>query len=255
MIGEKYNLSWNEFSSNAGACFREVFEEKHFADVTIVSNDNFLIQAHKVILSSASVVLKNLLLKITDGHPVLYISEVDKKILLPLIEFIYSGNVEIELDNLDRFISLAQKFQIRGLDPDNSDQNGTREANFTSSNSYVNSSLVDQFMDQKTIQRVDRNYVKNDKTDLTGSSFEYKVVEESFSNQQLKQENENFSLSEYQIPVETETPHGPPVDAIQDNYALNTGQTPIEEHPCSMCDYVGKYRMALWRHKKRLHNQ
>ena len=62
MSTDKFNLSWNDFEHCTRNSFRELINEHEFADVTLVSNDDKQVKAHKVILSSCSPVFKNILL-------------------------------------------------------------------------------------------------------------------------------------------------------------------------------------------------
>ena len=61
---EKFNLKWNEFQLNVTKSFNCLRKEKDFFDVTLVSDDEEHIAAHKVVLSASSEFFKNILKKV-----------------------------------------------------------------------------------------------------------------------------------------------------------------------------------------------
>ena len=73
MDDEKYDLKWKTYSDHLVGVFKDLGEEGHFADVTLVSDDQVQTKAHKVVLSACSPVLKTLLLNNPHSHPLLYL--------------------------------------------------------------------------------------------------------------------------------------------------------------------------------------
>ena len=53
-----YNLSWQTFSSHLAEVSRELYQEKYFSDVTLLSEDLIAVEAHRMVLSAASPVLR-----------------------------------------------------------------------------------------------------------------------------------------------------------------------------------------------------
>ena len=58
------DIKWESFPNHLVGSFRDLLEEQHFADVTLVSDDQIQTKAHKVVLSACSPVLKTLLVQI-----------------------------------------------------------------------------------------------------------------------------------------------------------------------------------------------
>ena len=54
MMAEKISLKWNDFYFNVSKSFRELRHEEYLQDVTLVSDDNTQISAHKLVLSACS---------------------------------------------------------------------------------------------------------------------------------------------------------------------------------------------------------
>ena len=70
---EKFALRWNDFEANASKSFRNLRKEEHFFDVTLVSDDEQIVSAHKLVLSASSQFFKNLLKKSTHSNPLVYL--------------------------------------------------------------------------------------------------------------------------------------------------------------------------------------
>ena len=51
---EKFCLKWNDFKANVSSSFNVLRKEEELFDVTLVSDDEHHIAAHKLILSASS---------------------------------------------------------------------------------------------------------------------------------------------------------------------------------------------------------
>merc|ERR1719427_1315334 len=80
MIEESIRFSWKSFQTHLTSAFRNLQSEESFADVTLVSDDQVQIPAHKIVLSACSPVLKNLLLMNPHPHPLLYLRGVKQQV-------------------------------------------------------------------------------------------------------------------------------------------------------------------------------
>ena len=61
---EKFCLKWNDFQTTVSQSFGKLRQEKDFFDVTLVSDDEKQIQAHKLVFSSSSEFFKNILTQV-----------------------------------------------------------------------------------------------------------------------------------------------------------------------------------------------
>ena len=114
-MAEKFCLKWNDFQTNVSNTFRKLRKSEHFYDVTLVSDDQQQVSAHKVVLSSSSEYFKTILTSNTHSHPMLCLSGVNKGDLENILNFIYNGEIQIYQDNLDQFLDIAQRFRLEGL--------------------------------------------------------------------------------------------------------------------------------------------
>ena len=112
---EKFCLKWNDFQTNMSSSFGQMREHQNFSDVTLVCDGEQQIEAHKVILASSSIFLNNLLKQNKHSHPLLYMRGISTIQLNAVVDFIYHGEVNINQDDLDAFLNLAEELQLKGL--------------------------------------------------------------------------------------------------------------------------------------------
>ena len=112
---EKFCLKWNNFQQNISHSFTKLRRESHFFDVTLVSADQRQTKAHKVVLSACSEFFKSILSENSHGHPLLYIDGISAAQMEQVLDYIYHGEVNIYQEDLDHFLSIAQKLKLEGL--------------------------------------------------------------------------------------------------------------------------------------------
>ena len=109
------SLSWNKFNETVENTFRNLGSSGDFSDITLAGADGELVEAHRAILGSCSPVLKTILLKISNNHPLLYMKGMNIEEINLLLKFVYTGEVTLEKENLERFLETANELQIAGL--------------------------------------------------------------------------------------------------------------------------------------------
>ena len=125
---EKFSLKWNDFQTSATTSFKIARSEEDFCDVTLVSDDEVSIKAHKFVLSSSSSFFKHILLNNPHQHPLLYLSGVNSTYLNFALDYIYQGEVQLFQEELDPFLNAAQVLKIEGLLSNDNDDKYNMEA-------------------------------------------------------------------------------------------------------------------------------
>merc|ERR1712098_580155 len=111
---KKFNLKWNDFQSNVTTTCGQFRNRNHFQDVTLVSDDYVQISAHRIVLSACSGYFNNVLSQNTHSHPLLCLNGIYSSELNNVLDFIYSGELQIHQAELDRFLQIAQRLQLQG---------------------------------------------------------------------------------------------------------------------------------------------
>ena len=114
-MSEKFSLKWDDFHSNISKTFSALRTENDFQDVTLVSADLQQVSAHKVVLSACSKYFKNILQQNRHSNPLLCLDGVTSSELQSVLDYIYQGEVQVYQENLDRFLAVAERFQLEGL--------------------------------------------------------------------------------------------------------------------------------------------
>ena len=112
---EKFSLKWNDFQTNVSKTFSSLRQEEHLFDVTLVSDDEEHIAAHKLVLTASSQFFKNILKKASHASPMIFLSGFKSSDLLLIMDYIYQGEVQILQSDLDGFLEVAQRLRIEGL--------------------------------------------------------------------------------------------------------------------------------------------
>ena len=112
---EKLSLSWNDFNQNVSKTFSSLRHQEDFYDVTLVSDDQEQFSAHKVVLSACSDYFGNTLKKNKHTHPLLCLEGVSSSELNCLLDYVYNGQAQLLQEDLDKFLKIAQRFQLKGL--------------------------------------------------------------------------------------------------------------------------------------------
>ena len=114
-MSEKFSLKWNDFSCNTSSYFSKLRNDEDFHDVTLVSDDQKQVPAHKVVLSSCSDYFRNILKNNKHPHPLLCLHGISSSELDQMLNYVYNGEVMIHQEELDRFLQTAQRFQLKGM--------------------------------------------------------------------------------------------------------------------------------------------
>ena len=112
---EKFCLKWNDFQTNVTKSFSKLRNEDDFFDVTLVSDDKQQVSAHKLVLSSCSDYFKSILRQSKHSHPLLCLEGISSSELNNVLDYIYNGEIQIFHENLERFLQIAERFQLEGL--------------------------------------------------------------------------------------------------------------------------------------------
>merc|ERR1719300_1536303 len=112
---EKLDLDWHTFSDHLFSTSKSFMETKELADVTLISDDQKQLYAHKVFLSAGSEVFRNILINNTHKHPVIYLTNIKHQELEAILQFIYLGKATFYKDKMNDFLSAAKNLQVKEI--------------------------------------------------------------------------------------------------------------------------------------------
>ena len=253
-MAEKFSLKWNDFTSNVSTSFGRFRTADYLHDVTIVSDDHKQISAHKLVLSACSEYFRNIFQNNSKhAHPLLCLEGVSSTDLENMLDYIYNGEIQIYQDNLDRFLSVAQRFRLEGLlsDKNESDHNMSEDTE----SRYIESEIIN---DKDKGIHLKRKMAKNNCPPVTSSRDVGKI------------ENVVVPISAEEM-KDLETKISQYLERCEDGKFRCTlcGKTAtqkieIKDHvegvhlegisvPCPQCDKTFRSRVNLRKHKSRVH--
>ena len=114
-MSDKLNLQWNDFKENITSSFGKLRDNKEFTNVTLAFEDGQVMEAHKVILAASSPFFDNLLQKSKHTHPLIYLRGFKSKDFVSILDFVYFGEANVNEEDLDSFVAIAEDIQLKGL--------------------------------------------------------------------------------------------------------------------------------------------
>ena len=111
----KFQVDKVEFEQERTKVFQSLLKQLSLTDVTLVNDDDLEISVHKIILSSISPVLRKLFERRPQEQPILFLRGVKSDHLRALVDYIYTGEASIDVNNLNEFIQVGKDLKIVGM--------------------------------------------------------------------------------------------------------------------------------------------
>ena len=92
--------------------YKHLLNSNSFVDVTLVTDDNVTMQAHKLVLSANSSLLANILLSNPHPCPILYLRGIKKHALCSLLDLMYTGETKVCQSEVDELLQIAKEFKL-----------------------------------------------------------------------------------------------------------------------------------------------
>ena len=237
----KSTVSWNAFDDSVSTIFRNLMLDTDFTDVTLVFEDDKQIDAHKVVLSSASTFFKRVFVRNPHPKPMLYLKGLRYEDVKSVLEFIYFGQTEICQEKISRFIGIALDLEITGideniLDSEKHDLSTEVNPNQETESLYPHTEIVvddDPFVEEP-LQSVDDKMIPEKSSELVTDSTQSMDDDAKLKNDDCIEGN----IPEYKHSLQ----------------ALKLAYKKGGSFPCSLCDKSFTHLSVLQRHNKIIHD-
>ena len=137
-MSEKISLKSSDFQLNISQSFSALRLDKELCDVTLLTEDQVEILAHKFVLSSSSSFFKSIVRRNSHSDLLIYLNEVSSTTLGLILDYVYLGQAEMSHGQLKTFLSVAEKLKIQNLteiqEPHHDDNVGAPEEVYTEEN-------------------------------------------------------------------------------------------------------------------------
>ena len=112
---DKLSITWGKFQSNL---LKTLKSSEYFTDVTLVSDDLQQVEAHKLVLAACSGYFGSILKTNTHPHPLLCLEGVSSAQLSHILQYIYNGEIMLNQDDVEQFLTIAKRLRLQGLTSD-----------------------------------------------------------------------------------------------------------------------------------------
>ena len=147
-------MLWTQFRTHLATTQQDLYQDKHFTDVTLVSDDDIQVAAHKVVLSSCSSVLRKLLLNNPHPHPLLYLRGINHQHMQAIIQYMYCGEVRVPQQDINEFISICNDLKVKDLCLGSSIEERKQNADSNAEESNEMFELCEETTDGKQVESV-----------------------------------------------------------------------------------------------------
>ena len=110
-----YNVSWKNFPDHLKLLFLELYRTESHADVTLLSTDKVKFQAHKVVLSACSSVLKKVIDSRPPGEALVYQTGIESPELESILHLMYVGEGKFYEERRGEFVRAATELEIEQI--------------------------------------------------------------------------------------------------------------------------------------------
>ena len=107
-------LESTSFSCDLSLSLASLLASSSLCDVTLVCMDGHLL-AHKVILAATSSFFNSVFSLNQHNHPLIYLRGVKTDQMKAVLDFLYSGVVNVTEDGVEDFLEVANDLKIEGL--------------------------------------------------------------------------------------------------------------------------------------------
>ena len=109
------NLGYKHFQKYNSKTCQKVWNDQYYSDVTLVTSDDKHVRARKIVLSSYSAFFKHVFERYWHQNPLIYLKDIKYKYLDLILEFIYTGQCDVEESESVWFLLVGKGLGVNGI--------------------------------------------------------------------------------------------------------------------------------------------
>lgn len=114
MERELLSIKWNDHRNTFFEVLATAREKKTLCDATIACEGN-MYPVHRFILSTCSTYFERILENIKDTHPVIVLAGINPKDIEDLLQYMYTGEMNVLQEDIKRLIKAGETLKIKGI--------------------------------------------------------------------------------------------------------------------------------------------
>ena len=111
----QFCIKRDDFDTNDTKSVSRMRNDEENCDVSLVANDGKHVLGHKSVLNCNSEYIRDSISTRKSPFPIISFSFLDSKGLNRMLDFMYHGQVIVNLEDMENFIHLSKKLRIRGM--------------------------------------------------------------------------------------------------------------------------------------------
>ncbi|CAH1646834.1 unnamed protein product [Spodoptera littoralis] len=111
---ERLSLSWDSHQKSICNGLSVLQQRGEYVDMTLAADGHY-VKVHQMVVSLVSPYLKDLISTAPCPHPVIFLNNISYTTLCAILEYVYTGEVQVPRDKLPDLLSAGRALHIRGL--------------------------------------------------------------------------------------------------------------------------------------------
>ena len=239
MESGSYKFNLDNHSKFRTKVLKNLYEDDNFTDVTLACEDGHQLKAHRAVLSTCSPFFQNILKKNQSNNMVLYLSGTNYKDLSSILKFVYLGECDVPMNEVDNFLFTAKCLKVDDLQ----EVKGTNKQNLIEKSISVNSLF-------------EKNISINNLSETSINSLFEKSAKQSFvpvktsKKEQASNHNKKFQVKELKKTFLDNVE----VAVIKEKVKDTNEDEAFVGIMCNECDHKSPDYPSLKKHKFNIHN-
>lgn len=113
--GQTYCLRWNNHKSNLVEILHALIHQESYVDCTIYVDEQVQFKAHRVVLAANSPYFQSILQDRDSEHCCILFPGVQPFEMKALLEYMYTGEVNVTQSQIPRIMKIAEQLEVKGL--------------------------------------------------------------------------------------------------------------------------------------------
>ena len=122
MKEEEFNLKWSAYTDHLSQMLQDLMINQSYTDVTLVCDDKYMLNAHKIVLSASSTFFERILNNDSDSKPIVYLRGIKFQEMKSILDFIYLGEASFLKERSSDFIKVAFDLGLKAICQDAKDE-------------------------------------------------------------------------------------------------------------------------------------
>lgn len=173
--GQTYCLRWNNHKSNLVEILEVLINKESYVDCTIYVDDHVQFKAHRVVLAANSPYFQSILQDVPMEHCSILFPDVKRFEMQALLEYMYTGEVNVTQSQIPRIMEIARQLEVKGLfEMDAQDHFSGNGGNGNGPGAHINNNKLQNYQQSSPIISQSTNISSSAQSSSASPPYNYK---------------------------------------------------------------------------------